>query len=331
MIINKEIRQNDVGEIVSALFAVTRPILHGILYSVKEEVAKQAGGYENIPLFMIPRIYRPGDGDVGICFEYAVHDAINRRDTYTIDKISDAVKKYCRVPGTDLSSILFGVEKEGKISLINTSKSLLTDQSRILTGGQNQPPLLKRHINMLAAAFRRPETRIYLPFSISGLWKADLFVGNKDSDRWVGTTVKVHKGALEGAKGLRLGIIGGEHGKSDKISFDESKNLVICPMPYDQSFMEVFYNAWIIIKQLIAADMRMPRSDFLSQSHEKYIAEKVVEKREMKIVDFIQYLDAISQPELLISETEIVDSTNVDGTGASSSVTVAPIARLPLT
>lgn len=30
-----------------------------------------------------------------------------------------------------------------------------------------------------------------LPNSINGLWKADLFVGKSEPDKWVGTTVKL--------------------------------------------------------------------------------------------------------------------------------------------
>jgi hypothetical protein len=31
-----------------------------------------------------------------------------------------------------------------------------------------------------------------LPGSVGGLWKADLFTGNRDSDKWIGTTLKVN-------------------------------------------------------------------------------------------------------------------------------------------
>jgi len=57
---------------------VVRPILQGTLYALKHEVIREAGGYEQFKLFMLPRLYRTGDGDCGICFEWAVHDAITK-------------------------------------------------------------------------------------------------------------------------------------------------------------------------------------------------------------------------------------------------------------
>ena len=69
MIIRREKQLSPVTDEVTSIIAVIRPILQGLLYSLKEEVVMQSGGYENIPLFMLPRAYRRGDGDCGICFE----------------------------------------------------------------------------------------------------------------------------------------------------------------------------------------------------------------------------------------------------------------------
>jgi len=66
-----ERQQSPVGDLYSAHIAVVRPILNGLLYSLKKQVADQLGGYEEVPLFMLPRLRREGDGDIGICFEYA--------------------------------------------------------------------------------------------------------------------------------------------------------------------------------------------------------------------------------------------------------------------
>lgn len=180
------------------MIAIIRPILEGVLYALKGEFVAQVGGHRNVTLAMMARLYRPGDGDCGICFEYAVHDAINRRDPSVLEKIVDSMSRRCHVPGNETASILFGAEKTGALNLIDTAHGLLTDESRLLSGAQAQPIKLKRYINMLAAAFRRPETRVSLPTSINGLWKADLFLGNRDSDRWVGTTVKINPTHLAG-------------------------------------------------------------------------------------------------------------------------------------
>ncbi len=227
IIINKELQQSNVADPYSALIAVIRPILHGLLYSLKQDVVAELGGYNNIKLKLLPRLRRESDGDIGICFEYAVHDAIRRKNPLITEKVSDALTVHCRVPGQDIESILFGAEKTGSLALIDTAYSVLTEESRILTGAQAQPPKLKAYLSRLAEAFRIKRQREELPRSIKGLWKADLFLGYTDSQRWVGTTVKINPNSLEGAEGLRIGIVPAKYGRSDLIKFDQHKNLVV--------------------------------------------------------------------------------------------------------
>ena len=260
--VRSELQQNEISEEVGALIAVTRPILLGLLFALKDDVVAEVGGFDQVKLKMLPRLYRQGDGDCGICYEYAVHDAVRRQDPRVMERVYDALSRHCKVPGRKLESILFGAEKTGAAQLIDSANEILTDESRLLTGKRSQPPKLKAYLNMLAAAFSRPSTRKSLPSSINGLWKADLFLGCVDSDRWVGTTVKVNRQHLEPANGLRVGIVPARHGQSDRIIKDDSKNLVICPLPYDGSFMETFYSAWFIVQQFIAADARLPNAYF---------------------------------------------------------------------
>ncbi len=326
--IRTESQLNAVGDEVSALIAVIRPILQGLLYALKHEVVAEVGGFNNVKLLMLPRMYRAGDGDIGICFEYAVHDAIKRGEPAVVEKVNDGMKKHCKVRGNATSSILFGAEKNGALRLIDTAKELLTDESRLLTGAQAQPVKLRRYINMLAAAFRRPTTRPYLPSSISGAWKADLFLGMKDTDRWVGTSVKINAAQLEGATGIRVGIVPSRHGKSDKITFDQAKNLVICPLPYDGAFTEIFYSAWVIVQQFIAADAQVPKEASLPSTSQRMVAKLLTERREFPIVDVIEALAPIAQPELLMTTTEKRSAEPSRDEIANVETLIAPMSRL---
>ena len=110
--LRKEVQQSPVADEVSALIAVVRPILTGLLMSLKEEVAAEAGTKEQLKVFMLGRLRRKGDGDVGICYEYAVHDALRRSDPRVAERVSDAIQRYCKVPGKRLDSILFGAERQ---------------------------------------------------------------------------------------------------------------------------------------------------------------------------------------------------------------------------
>jgi hypothetical protein len=74
----------------------------------------------------------------------------------------------------------------------------------------------------------------------------------------VGTSVKIKRSRLEAAPGLRIAIVPDQAGHSDAIYRDEAKNLVVCPIPHDQSFMEVFYEGWRLVQSLCASDFKMP-------------------------------------------------------------------------
>ncbi|MCK9367159.1 MAG: hypothetical protein M0P72_08430 [Metallibacterium scheffleri] len=326
--IRTESQINPVGDEVSALIAVIRPILQGLLYALKHEVVAEVGGFSKVKLLMLPRMYRAGDGDIGICFEYAVHDAIKRGESAVVEKVNDGMRKHCKVKGNETSSILFGAEKNGALRLIDTAKELLTDESRLLTGAQAQPVKLRRYINLLAAAFRRPTTRLYLPSSISGAWKADLFIGMKDTDRWVGTSVKTNAAQLEGATGIRVGIVPSRQGKSDKITFDDTKNLVICPLPYDGSFTEIFYSAWVIVQQFIAADAQVPKEASLPSTSQRMVAKLLSERRDFTIVDVIEALAPIAQPELLMTTTEKRPAEPSRDEIANIETLIAPMSRI---
>jgi len=196
--IREEQQLNPVADEVGAITAVVRPILTGLVYGLKADVAASEGGYDKVPLWKLPRLYRPGDGDAGICFEYAVHDALNNQHASVIERVGDALAM-CKVKG-DVASILFGVEKAGSQQLIETAAATLTDESRLMSGTRGQPVKLKKHFYSVAAAFRSKPARLALPYSINGLWKADLFLGSTGTDRWVGTTVKSNLRDLRGAE-----------------------------------------------------------------------------------------------------------------------------------
>ncbi len=148
-----ELQVNPVADEVSAVTAVVRPILAGLLYALKKDVVAEVGGYDNVKLKMLPRLYRPGDGDCGVCFEYAIHDAMKRKEPAVMNRLTDAMSHYCNVPGHDPASILFGAEKTGALRLIDTAKELLTDDSRLLAGNRGQPVKLKRHIDRCPQRF----------------------------------------------------------------------------------------------------------------------------------------------------------------------------------
>jgi len=325
--IQSEIQRSPVADEVSALIAVVIPILKGLLYALKKDVVDEVSPYDELKLKMLPRLYRPGDGDCGICYEYAVHDAVRNGQATVLERVRDALRM-CNVPGSKLESLLFGVEKKGASQLIASAQEVLTDESRLLTGQRSQPPKLKSYLNIIAAAFRRESTRRSLPTSINGLWKADLFLGTTDADRWVGTSVKINPQQLEGANGLRVGIVPASQGRSDRIRKDEKRNLIICPLPYDGAFMQVFYCGWGIVQQFIFADANMPKEVNLPTPSHRQVANELVRRREFPILDVIDALTPLAQPELLITHT---NPKSITSTGKGEILLDGLISPVPLT
>ena len=303
MDIRSETQLSAVADEVSALTAVVRPILEGTLYSLRNEVVDALGGYNKIPLFMLADTRSPGDGDCGISFEYAVHDAIARGEASVLERVSDALTE-CKVKG-DAQSILFGLEKTGAQLLIETAQETLTDASVLMSGNRGKPALLKRHLRSVAAAFRSAKAREALPQSMSGLWRADLFVGASEEDRWVGATVKINPKQLQGDRGLRIGIVPETQGASDAVRKDDSKNLVICPVPYDEAFMETFYGGWQIVQTFLAAHARLPKPVALPSGAHRQVARYLEERREYPVVDVIEALAPLAQPHLLAGHEDI--------------------------
>lgn len=325
MQIREERQLNPLADEVLALTAIVRPILKGTLYALKADVVQEAGGYENVKLKMLPRLYRAGDGDCGVCFEYAVHDAMSRGDARVLERISDAIK-LCNVPGAELKSILFGLEKHGAQQLIATAHSTLTDDSRLRYGTKGQPIKLRQHLTTIAGAFRNRRTAPALPWSVRGLWKADLFVGCTDSDRWVATSVKINPAQLVGAAGLRIGIVPTRQGATDRVRKDDGKNLVVCPLHHDADFMQAFYEGWRIVQAFIDADANVPKEVDLPSPTHREVARVLAERREHSVVEVVRAIAKFGQPELLETSEVQVDTQTLKG-DSQTETAIAPISR----
>jgi hypothetical protein len=307
--IREERQASPVEDPVSALVAVTRPIINGVAQSIGAEYIKPYDGDRAvIPLNMLGRLRKESDGDIGVAFEYAIHEAVQTGNAVILERVTDALK-LCKIRGGDPASILFAIEKQGAKQLIGTQLDLITENSRALSGKRGQPVKLKKHLNQLAAAFRRPTTRPNLPQSINGLWKADLFLGSPEREQWVGTSVKIKRARLERAAGLRIAIVPDLSGRSDAIYHDEAKSLIICPVPHDASFMEIFYEGWRLVQSLCAADFNMPPEVAIPSPLLREVAGIYVQRREFGVEDVLNATKPFAQPHLLETKPESVTST----------------------
>ncbi|ALX04771.1 hypothetical protein AERYTH_08710 [Aeromicrobium erythreum] len=329
MSLRTETQANEVGDMGQAVRAAIAPILHGLLFSTKLERIEWHGGYEVITLKQLAVSREPGDGDLGICFEYAAHDAVARGEESVVDRVSEALK-LCRVGDGTPSSILFGAEKAGAQSLIATAASTLTDDSRVMSGVAGRPVKLKRHLDSLARAFRQASAREALPGSIRGLWRADLFLGTTDDDRWVGTSVKHNPRDLTpGGQGMRIGLVPLPWDGSDLVRLDEQKNLVICPVPYNDAFMEVFNVAWRIVAAVMAARGKQPKAALLALASEQFVAKELVDRMNLPVLEVIEAMRVLGQPHLLRPKEEDISLVPA-GRSSSTQETGQVVAPVPV-
>lgn len=113
----KERQINPIESEVLARISIIRPILTSLLIGIKQDVVDEMGGINNVKLKMLPRAYRPGNGDIGFCFEWAIHDAIRHQDPRVLERLETAARR-CRLPGRNFESILFGLEKVERFRLL---------------------------------------------------------------------------------------------------------------------------------------------------------------------------------------------------------------------
>jgi hypothetical protein len=327
MLLREERQKSPVAEDVSALIAVTRPVIAGLLHSVADEQLEPHGGSKRIKLMHLGRVRKTNDGDLGVAFEYAIHEAVLQGEATVTERVTDALR-HCKISG-DPASILFAIEKDGAKQLVDTQRSLITAESRVLSGRRGQPVKLQRHMNQLAAAFRRKGTSLALPQSIRGLWKADLFLGAPEREHWVGTTIKIRPGRLEAAAGLRIAIVPAGTQKTDLVRVDEQKQLVVCPIPHDYSFMQTFHEGMRIVQVLCARDFKTPMEAELPSPQHREVARAYVERRQYPVQEVLDAMKLFAQPQLLQASLEELSSDTFDSVAAASTTTmVGPVPLL---
>ena len=327
----------EVEDLVRAKLAMVVPVLKATLHSLARTRIERLGGIERITLHDLAREVREGNGDAGICFEYAVHEAIASNHPLIANLASEVLEDLCRING-GAESILFGPEKEGVIPILESVEQALTDDSVVYVGNRGRPPKLKRYIPKIINAYRRNEARNRLPRAISGIWKADLFLGNHQADAWVGTTIKINPAHLQPAQGLRIGIYPKANDR-DVPRRDEQLNLIRLPLPYDGQFMEIFYKSFFLARAFLKADARVPRPVELPDAEDRLICQELENRRTFSVVEVIPAIVEMSQRNL-IADADLRDEpvnallseegglqTEIPFEPDSDAVSIAPMPR----
>lgn len=86
--------------------------------------------------------------------------------------------------------------------------------------------------------------------------------------------------------------------------------------------------AWGIVQQFIAADAKVPKEVSLPIASHRMVARLLEDRREYPLIDVIESLKPLAQPELLDTKEEVVDTTLISTKGAQVDTVIAPVGRL---
>lgn len=202
----------------------------------------------------------------------------------------------------------------------------------MLLGEGGRPVSLRDRLSEIGATFRLPSALLNLAQSIRGFWKTELFLGSADFDRWVGASVSINRWEVPAATAPRIAIIPSMAGHSDAVRLDEQKNIIICPVPHDGSFIQIFHEGWKIVQALCARNFEMPENSDFSNPLYREVARIFAERREFPIAEVVEATRKFAQPELLTTRPEIVPSVPFRTTVAAvTSTIITPIARTSIT
>ena len=292
------------------LYAMVAPILFGLLIGLKREVVESCGGIDRIRLRELARNYREGDGDCGICFEYAVHSAIRNKNPLVIERIQSALSM-CGIEGKNTTSILLGFEKSNVLQINNELLNVLTENSILLSSPYGEKIKIKKHLEEMQKSFHNHNVRKNLPVSITGIWKADLFIGNTDTDMWVAASVKINHLALRYARGLAIGIVPSRWEQERPCQM--RNGMIVCPLLYENNFMQFFYSAWRIVSCFIKNDAYVPHERVLAGIEELRVAKFLEEKREVPVLELVgDDLRKMAHPTLLLAESKRIITTDIN-------------------
>jgi hypothetical protein len=128
---------------------------------------------------------------------------------------------------------------------------------------------------------------------------------------------------------LRVAIVPSRSGVSDAIRKDEQKNLIVCPMPHDGSFMQVFYEGWRIVQVLLENDFKVPKEVDLPSPLHREVARVYVERREFAVPEVLEATKKFAQPELLAFDEESASNVSFGAdVEPETSTIITPFPRL---
>ena len=296
------------SDIISSFIS---PILFALLVGLKEEIVLSLNGRDKILLRELARAYREGDGDCGICFEYSIHSAIRKNSPLIIEQIKEALQ-LCGINSKYTTSILLGFEKSKILQINDELLNTLSKDSILVTNSSKDTIQIWDYLSNMTSIFRSANRNKTLPTSISGIWKADLLLGNPVSNMWAAASVKINHMHLRNVKGIAIGICPTKWNK--KASVHQGREMIICHVPFDNGFMHFFYITWNVIYKFLQNDAYVPHERLIPYPEQLEIAKYLESKRDTPVIELVDDLFLkISHKNILLPQKNPIITTNPFG------------------
>jgi hypothetical protein len=214
-----------------------------------------------------------------------------------------------------VAAIIAGECKFGRASLCSCDSVSVRSRCRVVPAGRLAvrgvvPPKKSAPVTLpdIRSAHGNPDVRSNLPSAIAGIWKADLFLGTRESNRWVAATVKSNPRDVTWHPGLRVAIHPATKGYEELCDED---GLIRIPLPYDFGFMHYFHEAFAIVRSLLKSHDRPPSPHQVIDPAARYIAEKVHRFRKRPVREILEILRELADEGLLAKPRIVVPNRKV--------------------
>jgi hypothetical protein len=236
-----------------ALYAVARSVIRAHLDALSDEDLRDLNTpLDRVRMRQLAKVCRL-DRDLGMRgdgFEWAVHEAVLGKEPRVIDPLSAAMQKASQfLKNVEPNSLMFGQERARYLGFTDAVVDQAGTDAYLLPEGSGRP---FKFGPWVAAAAAGKAAEPHLPYRIRSIWKTDLFLSGANNPRYLAATVKSNFNALEGGRGLRIGIVPeSPNNNPSGIRYDANHKLWVVSLADPNGFMGLFNDAYMAVGRAI--------------------------------------------------------------------------------
>lgn len=304
-------QHSPIDEYGRALYAVTRSVLRAILDALSsEDLADLNTPLDLVRMRQLAKVARVSrdKGMRGDGFEWAVHEAVIGREPRVIEPIHQAMSRASRaVKDSTPQSLMFGHERARYLGFLDAVVDTAGQQSYILPEGSGRPFHFGPWVSTAAGG---AASEPLLPERIQKIWKSDLFLSTEGDVRYLPATVKSNFGALEGGRGLRIGIVPESTDPLNRagVRYSREHNLWIVTLADPNGFMGLFNDGYQAVGRAVIrlGKHELPPYWTKPSAKAQIIEEQLMKYPDATVIDIEHALNEAAQQDLVTTDQRLV-------------------------